>query len=175
MTDCAAPLAWVERWVPPTSDCATALDVACGRGRHVQLCLDRGYRVVAVDHRPQLEWLGRPAALEVVVADLECGSWPLAKRQFDVVVVTNYLHRPLFPELMRALAPRGRLIYQTFAVGHERFGRPRNPAYLLREHELLTTARSAGLEVLAFEQVTTRDPACVQRICARQPAETKGR
>jgi hypothetical protein len=50
--------------------------------------------------------------------------------------VTNYLHRPLFPHLVASLAPGGVLIYETFSQGHERFGRPSNPNFLLRKGEL---------------------------------------
>ena len=57
--------------------------------------------------------------------------WPLGTG-YDGIVVTNYLHRPLLPAIAQALAPGGVLIYETFALGNERFGRPRNPDFLLR-------------------------------------------
>ncbi len=81
--------------------------------------------------------------------------------------MTNYLHRPLFPALQDALAPGGVLIYETFALGNERFGRPSNPAFLLRPGELLE-AFGRSLTVIAFEQgiVERPKPAAVQRIAA---------
>jgi hypothetical protein len=80
--------------------------------------------------------------------------------------VTHYLHRPLFPALGAALAQGGMLIYETFAVGNERFGRPSNPDFLLRPGELLDAF--AGLTVIAFEQgeVNRPRPAVIQRIAA---------
>jgi hypothetical protein len=59
------------------------------------------------------------------------------------------------------------LIYETFAEGNERFGRPSNPAFLLRPGELLDVARGR-LRVLAYEDLFVNDPkpAMVQRICA---------
>lgn len=98
--------------------------------------------------------------------DLETGAgWPL-RRDYDGIVVTNYLHRPLLPEIARSLAPGGIVIYETFAVGNEQFGRPSNPDYLLRPGELL--AAFAGLTVIAFEQgeVAEPRPAVIQRIAA---------
>ena len=102
-------------------------------------------------------------------ADLENRPWPLPGRRFGGIVVTNYLWRPLFPAILEALDEDGVLIYETFAVGNERFGRPSRPDFLLRNHELLDLATGAGLEVLAFEQgqVSFPKPAAIQRLCAR--------
>ncbi len=83
------------------------------------------------------------------------------------MVVTNYLYRPLFPHILAALAPGGALIYESFAKGNERLGRPRNPDFLLDPGELLEMARGR-LRVLAYEDLTVAapKPACIQRICA---------
>src|SRR4029450_9461103 len=91
--------------------------------------------------------------LEVVQADLEDGSpFPLAGCRFDGVVVTSYLYRPLFPDLVAAVAPDGGLIYQTFARGQERFGQPTNPDFLLAPGELLEAVRG-HLRVVAYEDI----------------------
>jgi SAM-dependent methyltransferase len=122
------------------------LDVACGAGRHAKLFRDRGLQVVAVDRETvQME------GIRFVKADLESGSpWPFGREEFGGIVVTNYLHRPLFPHLAGSLAEGGALIYETFMAGNERFGRPSNPDYLLRPGELLEAFKS--LQVLGFEQ-----------------------
>jgi SAM-dependent methyltransferase len=154
------PSAWVVRWAPRITY-GTVLDVACGGGRHARFFLERRLRVVAVDRDPQ----DIPGA-RFVQADIENGPWPLAGETFDGIVVTNYLHRPLFGTLKESLKPGGVLIYETFMVGNERFGRPSNPAFLLRTGELLEAF--AGLEVLGFEEgdVTSPKPASIQRLCA---------
>ena len=163
------PLPWVQTWVPPASGQQwRALDVACGSGRHTKLLMSRGYAVAAVDRKPVLDHIAPHDNLEIVRADLETGSWPLGDRQFDVVVVTNYLHRPLFPPLLASLAPNGRVIYQTFARGHEAFARPRNPAFLLEPGELWQIMRNAGLHVAKYEQRYTEPPGVVQRIVAHR-------
>ncbi|MGB6055792.1 MAG: hypothetical protein WBG17_11205, partial [Burkholderiaceae bacterium] len=110
--------------------------------------------------------------------DLEGGAppgpdWPLQPGRYAGIVVTNYLHRPLLPALVASLAPGGVLIYETFARGNERFGKPSNPDFLLRPDELLELACSAvpaALRVLAFEQgqVDAPQPAVLQRICAQR-------
>jgi SAM-dependent methyltransferase len=142
------------------------LDLAAGGGRHTKLLLEMGFAVAAVDR--EVEAL-RPLAgsrCEVRAIDLETGApWPLGGG-YDAIVVTNYLHRPLLPEIAAALASGGVVIYETFAVGNERFGRPRNPEFLLRPGELLDTF--AALTVLAFEQGEVSRPraAVIQRIAA---------
>jgi hypothetical protein len=86
---------------------------------------------------------------------------------FAGIVVTHYLHRPLFPNLLAALAPGGVLIYETFAAGNERYGRPSNPAFLLKSGELLDIVRG-HLRVIAYEELEESEPrpAVMQRICA---------
>jgi SAM-dependent methyltransferase len=144
------------------------LDVACGRGRHARWFAGRGHPVTAVDRDAlALEALNGLAGVTTRMADLEAGAWPYAARRFAAVVVTNYLHRPLFPALLDALDPDGVLIYETFADGNQAYGRPTNPDFLLRRGELVEMVRGR-LRVRAYEDglVETPRPAVVQRICA---------
>ncbi len=161
--------AWVARFATLPSQRRTALDVAAGAGRHTRLLADLGYRVTAVDR--DVTALGGVTGVEVVEADLEDGSPPpFSGRTFDLVVVTRYLHRPLLPALVAAVGPGGALVYETFARGHERFGRPTNPAWLLRPGELLDAVRDE-LRVVAYEDVVEVEPApaAIQRIAAVRP------
>jgi SAM-dependent methyltransferase len=160
------PSDWVRRFVPLVRPGGRILDLAAGTGRHTRLLLDMGFRVTAVDRN--IEHL-QPLAgtdCDIRVVDLETGApWPLGGG-YDGIVVTNYLHRPLFPAIRAALAEGGALIYETFAVGNERLGRPRNPDFLLRPGELL--AAFVDLTVVAFEQgeVAAPRPAFIQRLAA---------
>lgn len=156
-----SPSAWVARWAPRVVH-GPVLDLACGGGRHSRFFKDLGFPVVAVDREP-IEMEG----IRFVKADLENGSpWPLPGERFGAVVVTNYLHRPLFPHLAASLAGGGVLIYETFMLGNERFGRPSNPEFLLRPGELREAF--AGLQELGFEEGEFESPkhAMIQRICA---------
>ncbi len=163
-----APSAWVGRFLPLVRPGGGVLDLACGYGRHARLLEAGGWRVTAADRdTAALAALAGRAGIETLAADLEAGPWPLAGRRFDGIVVTNYLHRPLFPHLLEALAEGGVLLYETFMRGNERFGRPTNPDFLLQPGELLAAFGSA-LQVVAFEQgeVAEPKPAVVQRLCA---------
>jgi hypothetical protein len=106
------------------------------------------------------------AGCEVRQIDLETGAPWVLGTGYDGIVVTNYLHRPLLPAIAEALAAGGVLIYETFARGNERFGRPHNPDFLRRPGELLDAF--AMLTVIAFEQgeVSVPRPAVIQRIAA---------
>jgi SAM-dependent methyltransferase len=151
----------VARWAPLVKR-GPVLDLASGPGRHARFFAARGFEVLAVDRAPQ-----SIPGVRFVQADLEDGTpWPLAGQRFGAVVVTNYLHRPLFEAIEGALAEGGVLIYETFMIGNERFGRPSNPAFLLRPGELREAF--ASLRVVAFEEgeVTRPKPAMTQRICA---------
>jgi SAM-dependent methyltransferase len=150
----------VVRWAPQVAH-GPVLDVACGEGRHARFFRDRGFEVVAVDRQPfSLD------GITFVKADLEGGApWPFAGRKFGAIVVTNYLHRPLFSHLAEALSDGGVLIYETFMLGNERFGRPSNPDFLLRPGELKEAF--ASLKLLGFEEGAFTSPksAMLQRIC----------
>ncbi len=161
------PSPWIVQWAGLVAADAAVLDVAAGGGRHARFFADRGHRVTAIDR--DVSGLAAEANVEVVRADLEDASpWPLPGRTFGAVVVTNYLHRPLFPALLDALAPGGVLLYETFMAGNERFGRPRRPEFLLKDGELLELVRGR-FSVVAYEARLISEPkmAMVQRIAAR--------
>jgi SAM-dependent methyltransferase len=164
------PSDWVRRFTHLIPSGGAVLDLAAGAGRHTRLMLGVGHRVTAIDRDvSHLAALVGSPALEIIQADLEIpgGAWPLGERLFAGIVVTNYLHRPLFGHLRAALAEGGALIYETFGVGNERFGKPDNPDFLLKPGELLELAR--GLQIAAYENLEIDTPrrAIVQRIAAR--------
>lgn len=161
-----SPSEWVVRWAPLVKR-GPVLDLASGAGRHARLFADRGLDVLAVDREAQ-----SIAGVKFVQADLEGGKpWPFPGQRFGAIVVTNYLHRPLFKLLEDALGDGGVLIYETFMIGNEHFGRPSNPDFLLRPGELVEAF--ASLSVLGFEQgqVERPKPAVTQRLCAVNAAK----
>jgi SAM-dependent methyltransferase len=167
------PSAWVCRFAPLIRAGGRVLDLACGGGRHARYLAGLALQVEAVDRDAEvLSRLAEVAGVTTRIADLEHGPWPYAGQQFDAIVVTNYLHRPLFSHLFPALASGGVLIYETFAAGNECYGRPANPDFLLKPGELLEFARGP-LRVIAYEDlyVEAPKPALVQRVCAvNEPA-----
>ncbi|MGJ9417998.1 class I SAM-dependent methyltransferase [Massilia sp. CMS3.1] len=160
---------WVRRFAAGVP-AGEVLDLACGSGRHARLFASLGHAVIAVDRDPQALALAAGPGIMTRDIDLEeeGARWPFEAGRFAGIVVTNYLHRPLFNDLLKSLAPNGLLIYETFALGNEAFGKPSNPAFLLHPGELLDVAAQGGLRVLAFEDgvVTQPKPARVQRLCA---------
>ncbi len=166
--DISEPSAWVVEWAAQIRPGGEVLDVACGNGRHARFLARLGFEVHAVDRDASL-FRDKPAAVSLLEADLEAGPWPYTGRRFDGIVVTHYLHRPLLPVLVASLEPGGILLYETFAQGNERFGKPSNPAFLLAPGELLDAVRGS-LRVVAYEDrvVDTPRRAAVQRLCARR-------
>lgn len=163
-----APSPWVQRWSVLVPAGASVLDLACGGGRHVRWFAGRGGHVTGVDRDAAAVEPLRGIA-EVIVADIESGPWPLAGRDFDAVVVTNYLWRPLLPSIVASVAPGGVLIYETFAEGNQTVGKPSRPDFLLRPGELLRAAD--GLRVIGYEDGFLPDPdRYVQRLAAVREA-----
>lgn len=175
---------WVQRWSHLVKPQGAVLDVACGRGRHAHWFYERNHALALVDiSQDAIDSIAKTIPLasdrcEAVVADLENGPWPFTGRQFDAVVVTNYLWRALMPTLLASLAPGGVLIYETFTQGNETVGKPSRPDFLLRTGELLEVC--SGLRIVAFEDgfhagPEGQSPRFVQRIAAvRETAGTSG-
>ncbi len=162
---------WVARFAGLVAPGGRVLDVACGRGRHARFFAARGCPVAAIDRdAAALAAIRDIEGVTPIVADLESAPWPKNMGSFAAIVVTNYLHRALFPKILAALADDGILIYETFARGNERYGKPSNPDYLLAPGELLAHV-GATLTVVAFEQgVSGGDkPVVIQRIAAVGP------
>ena len=146
------PSPWIVRFSPLVVAGARVLDVACGQGRHARWFAGRGCRVLAVDRDvAALAAMAGVPGIETASLDLESGAWTLPEERFDAIVVTNYLHRPLFADLLAALTGDGTLLYETFARGNEAYGRPSNPAHLLEPGELLRII-AGRLAVVAFEE-----------------------
>ncbi|PKU21361.1 class I SAM-dependent methyltransferase [Telmatospirillum siberiense] len=168
------PSPWISRFASLVPSGARVLDLACGGGRHGRFFLERGARVTLLDQDVS-SVADLAGVAEVIEADLEVGlPWPLAGRDFDAVVVVNYLYRPLMSRLVESVAPGGLFLYETYARGNERYDRPRNPDHLLSPGELLGAA-SGRLQVLSYEAgIETRKtegPKVIQRICATRVEE----
>lgn len=161
------PSAWVRRFAPLIKQGGRVLDLASGSGRNARWLAELGYLVEAVDRdAAALDSMQGLANIRLQLADLENTAWPYGNQQFDGIVVCRYLYRPLLPLLAASLAAQGILIYETFMVGHEAYGRPQNADFLLRPNELLQ-AFVPQLTPVAFEQGLIVQPqtAVIQRIC----------
>lgn len=170
----STPSPWIARFAPLIPAGGAVLDLACGAGRHARLLAGMGYSVEAVDRDGDaLATLAGIAGINTHQADLEGGPWPYYGSGFDGIVVSRYLWRPLFPQLFSCLNEGGILIYETFMVGQELYGKPSDPAHLLRVGELLELVRNR-FTVLAFEQgefppkQEGDKPQMMQRLCVRR-------
>jgi SAM-dependent methyltransferase len=162
---------WVARWSHLLAPGASVLDIACGSGRHMKWLANLGHQVTGIDRSPEA-LLEAASYGATVLADIENGPWPLMNgrnvQQFQALVVTNYLWRPLFPVMAESVAPGGFLIYETFSQGQETVGKPSRPDFLLQAGELL--ARFPGFRVIAFEEgFLENPPRFVQRLVAQRP------
>ncbi|HEV2612767.1 MAG TPA: class I SAM-dependent methyltransferase [Noviherbaspirillum sp.] len=176
------PSQWVSRFASLMPE-GEVLDLACGTGRHTKMLAALGHPVLAVDRDGAALASAAGPGIQTLRIDLEQDgerpiSWPFAPGRYAGIVVTNYLHRPLLDEIMSSLMPGGVVIYETFAEGNQRFGKPSNPDFLLRPGELLHAVQNAqphSLEVVAYEHgyISQPAPAMVQRICAVMPSDDR--
>lgn len=140
-----------------------------GRGRHAVPLARTGYRTFGVDLRVDAV---RDAVGAAADEHLQLSGWcadltqhPLPSGRFDLIVVSRYLQRDLFPALRRALAAGGGLLYETFTTRQRELGvGPRSPEHLLEPGELQTLC--AGMDILFYEEVAA--PEALARIVARE-------
>ncbi len=163
----ATPSTWLQRFAPQPP--ARALDVACGSGRNLRWLAEAGWHVTGVD-RDSAATAPLQSLAKIIDADIENGPWPLSRQGFDLVVVCNYLWRPLFDDIKSAVKPGGWLIWETFADGQQTIGRPARPDFLLQRGELLRVCE--GWRIVAYEDVFEGgvNPRFVQRVAAVRPA-----
>ena len=162
-----APSAWITRFAHLVRPQGTVLDLACGMGRHTRYFFASNHALTSVDKSQEATQSIADIA-ETITADIENGPWPLTGRSFDGVVITNYLWRPLWPQILDSVKPGGVLLYETFGQGNEAFGKPSRPDFLLAPGELLQVC--AGWSIVAYEHGVLRQPdRVVQRIAAIKP------
>ena len=166
------PSPWVTRFIPLIPHGGEILDLACGSGRHTRYLLDSGHKVTALDKDvSKVIMLTSNSNFSLFQWDLETiDPWPFPDKSFSGIVVTNYLYRPLFQNLINALDDNGILIYETFSIGNEHYGHPKNPDFLLNNEELFELCKNE-LTVVAFEQgIVLRQtaPKVIQRVCAQK-------
>ena len=164
------PSPWITRFASRLAAHSRVLDVACGSGRHAHYLHSLGMHVTGVDHdSAAITTLQASLPGHWVEADIENAPWPFAGQQFDAVVATNYLWRPLWPQILASVAPGGVLLYETFADGNAAFGKPSRPDFLLKAGELLQVC--SGWHIMAYEHGLLPQPdRMVQRIAARKGA-----
>ncbi len=167
------PAAWLRRHAPLIPRGSRVLDLAAGHGRNARYLGSLGHDVVAVDRDADaLSALAGVGRVTTRALDLETPDWPLAGERFDAIVVNHYLHRPSFDAMLGTLSDAGVLVYETFAQGNERYGRPSNPAFLLEPGELIERIRGR-LAVVSYEEGRVArggSSAVVARIAAVAPA-----
>jgi SAM-dependent methyltransferase len=162
------------------------LDVACGKGRHALWLAAQGFDVHAIDRNADAIASLRQSAesrglrITTAVIDLETDPVPQLPQGFDAVLVFNYLHRPLFPSLLDALTPGGRLFYETFTTRQAERGHPKNPDFLLKDGELPALVRSGQARRLRsgqapFTELRARAGEFGGRFIASIVAEGRGR
>ena len=145
------------------------LDLACGKGRHSIFLSNLGYNVVAADiDQDKLNYFNGKLIQKRVIDVENINNWPLEKKKFNAIIVTNFLNRTIFPLIISSIKKGGYLIYETFSEGHQKIGSPTNPKYILKPRELMQL--SAKMQLLSYENVYIHNPSnhlIQQRIFAK--------
>lgn len=166
------PSNWIKKYLNININKDTLLDVACGNGRHSFYAASLGYKVFSIDiDKDKLSLTNFKKHISPILLNIEEeNSWPFIKRSFDTVIVTNYLYRPVYKNIINSIKPNGTLLYETFSEENTKFGRPNNPDYLLKPIELLKLAKQYKMEIIDFEEILLELPKkkAIQRIYAKK-------
>ena len=159
---------WVSYCTNLINKKSKILDVACGSGRHTRFLISKGHSVTGIDINPKFELhSNNKENNKIIEYDLEKDVWPFETSSFDCILVTNYLHRPLFPFFIKSVKRNGFIIYETFSLGNERFGKPSNPKYLLNNNELFNLLKGE-MRIISYQDgiVSNNMQKYVQRVFA---------
>ena len=133
------------------------LDLACGKGRHSVFLSNLGFNVLSVDININSLNCFNGKLIKKKVIDVEnINNWPLEEKKFNVIIVTNFLNRKIFPSIIGSIKKGGYLIYETFSEGHQKIGRPTNPKYILKPRELIRLSNK--MQLLAYESIYVNNP-----------------
>jgi len=165
------PSEWIKNNLPQCNTNLNLLDLACGNGRHSIYAASIGYKVTSIDkNKNKLSNLKKNKLIFPIQFDIESNNnWPFPKKKFDVVIVTNYLYRPIFNNIINSIKLHGKLLYETFTAENYIFGKPNNKNYLLEPQELLKLARNKNLKIINYEEIIITKPKekAIQRIFAQ--------
>lgn len=153
------------------------IDLACGKGQNGIFLATKGIPVVLIDRSASKLALARHAAKKVGAKmnfrqlDLERGdSTPLPMESAGGILVFRYLHRPLMPDIKKALTTGGVLMYETYTRAQAKYKRPKNPDYLLKPGELQHWFE--GWELIHYYEGTAQDPErAIAQIVCRKPTD----
>jgi tellurite methyltransferase len=172
-----SPSPFIEKWIQAcraearddSGERRRVLDLAMGRGRHALPLARAGFRVFGVDINPDAVRdavaRARGEGLQVLAWCADLTRHPLPIARFDLIVVSRYLQRDLFPDLKAAAAPHGVILYETFTTAQRALGTgPTSPDHLLEPGEL--RRRFDDWDMRFYEE--TFEPEAVARLVARR-------
>ncbi len=148
-----------------------ALDVAMGAGRNAIYLAKMGFDVEGVDVSPEAVNTALESArkagvtIRTQVADL-VGNYYIEKDAYEVIICFNYLQRSLMPQIKDGLRKGGMVVYETFIVDQAKFGKPKNPDYLLKHNELLDMFRD--FRCLRYREGIIEGPKAIASIIAEK-------
>ncbi len=147
------------------------LDVAMGVGRNTVYLAGMGFQVEGVDISSEavssaLELASKArVTIRAQVVDLE-GGYSIEKGVYDVIICFNYLQHSLIPQIKDGLREGGMVVYETFIVDQAQFGKPKNPAYLLKHNELLNMFHD--FRCLRYREGIVKGPKAIASIIAQK-------
>jgi 2-polyprenyl-3-methyl-5-hydroxy-6-metoxy-1,4-benzoquinol methylase len=146
-------------------------DVAMGTGGNGVYLAKMGFEVEGVDISPEavsgaLELAQKTGVtIRVEVADLE-DKYRIRQRAYDIIICFYYLQRSLIPRIKSGLKKGGVVVYETYIVDQAKFGRPKNPDYLLEHNELLDMFRD--FRCLRYREGIIEDRKAIASIIAEK-------
>ena len=143
------------------------LDFASGNGRNSIHLAEKDKIITAIDKdSKRLDDYRKFNYINTICFDLETDEeWPLKNKYYDIIIVVNYLYRPKTKQLINLLNNGGYLFYETFALGNEKYGSPKNPDYLLKDKELLNLLSKENEILSYFNGVVTDEKISIKQRC----------
>jgi SAM-dependent methyltransferase len=151
-----------------------ALDLATGSGRNAIYLARNGYTVDAIDYSgvavSQLKSFVTQQSLAISVKQEDLTTFTIPEVTYDLIINFNYLERSLIPQMIKGLKPAGMILFETYTIEQPRYGRPRNPDYLLKPNELIKSFKELHI-IYYHERVdhSSEETKAIASLLAKKP------
>ena len=143
------------------------LDFASGNGRNSIYLANKNRTITAIDRDYEKLYKYKDIDyINTICFDLENNQrWPLNRNYYDIIIVVNYLYRKKIMDLTKLLKEGGYLFYETFSIGNEKYGSPKNPNFLLKDRELLNLFSKENDVLSYFNGIVKEEKLSMKQRC----------
>lgn len=149
------PLPFIMDAIPLFPKSGKVLDLAMGEGRNGVFLAKLGYDVLGVDISDvglkKAEELARKNKTQIKTQVADLGSYHLEDNTYDIIILSYFMQRDLFPKIKKALKKGGVAIIETYTEENMKYNPGMKAEWMLKKNELFD--HFSDLKVLRYQDI----------------------